>query len=136
VPLKGWKRLGGSAERYLSPDGEIVSRRQYDNYRAQLAGWDNRAQFERRYEDTTYLWAFRKYQRENKMTIQQTRRADRMGGTLSKKLRAAQSTGWGKTKAGRSPHGPMSALLIELHLRDPTATYAVGDTDGPRGRSR
>lgn len=136
MPRKGWTKLPGTAERYLSPSGEVVSRRQYDNERAKQLGWENRSQFEARYQDTTYLWALRKYQRENKMSIGQVRRLDRMGGPLSQKLRKAQATGWGKTKEGRSPKGPMSQLLIELGLRDPTATYAVGDTDGARGRSK
>jgi len=134
VPRKGWTKLQGTAERYLSPSGEVVSRRQYDNLRAQAAGWSNRSQFERRYEDKTYLWAFRQYQREHGMTIRQARSQDRMGGELNKKLRAAQATGWGKTAAGRDPRGPMSQLLIEMGLRDPSATYAVGDTDGARSK--
>lgn len=55
-----------------------------------------------------------------------------MGKPLNKKLRAAQQTDWGKDKAGRDPRGPMSQLLIDMGLRDPTATYAVGDTDKVR----
>lgn len=129
MPRKGWKRLGGTAERYLSPEGEVVSRRQYDNLRAKAAGWDNRSQFERRYDDPTYLWAFQQYRREQKLTIQEARRQDRMGGQMNKKIRAAQVTGWGKTKAGRSATGPMARLLVDMGYRDPTATYAVGDTD-------
>lgn len=136
MPRKGWTKLAGSAERYLSPSGEVVSRRQYDNARAKEEGWENRSQYERRYEDNTYLWAFRQYQRNNRLNIQQARARDRMGGELNKKLRAAQATGWGKTKAGRDPRGPMSQLLVEMGLRDPSATYAVGDTDGARGRTR
>lgn len=132
MPRKGWTKLPGTAERYLSPSGEIVSRRQYDNERAKELGWENRAQFERRYDDPTYLWAWRRYMRENKLSIQAARRADRMGGRLSTELRKAQATGWGKTKEGRDPHGPMAQMLVDIGLRDPTATYPVGDTDTMR----
>ena len=136
MPRKGWKRLPGTAERYLSPTGEIVSRRQYDNLRAKELGWESRAQFERRYDDPTYLWAFRRFMRANKMSITQARRADRMGGSMNKMLRAAQATGWGKTKEGRDPRGPMSRLLVEINMRDPTATYAVGDTQAAEAAER
>lgn len=130
MPRQGWTRLGGSSERYLSPDGREVSRRQYDNERAKAEGWDNRSQFERRYDDKTYLWAFNRYRQGQKIQITEARRLDRMGGELNKKLRAAQRTGWGKTQAGRDPRGPMSKLLVDMGLRDPSATYAVGNTDG------
>ena len=132
MPRKGWTKLEGTAEQYLSPSGEIVSRRQYDNARARELGWENRSQFERRYQDKTYLWAWRQYRRENNLSIGAARRADRMGGPLNKKLRAAQQTGWGKTAAGRDPRGPMSQLLIEMGMRDPAATYPVGDTQAER----
>jgi hypothetical protein len=132
MPRKGWSRLPGSAERYLSPDGEEVSRRQYDNLRAQEQGWQTRSAYERRYDDPTYLWAWNTWRQENKVQIVEARRLDRMGGQLNKKLRAAQATGWGKTKQGRDPKGPMSQLLIEMGMRDPTATYAVGNTDARR----
>lgn len=134
MPRKGWTKLSGTAERYLSPSGEVVSRRQYDNARAKEQGWNNRSEYERRYEDKTYLWLYRQYQRNNKLTVSQARVEDRMGGKLNKKLRAAQQSGWGKTAAGRDPRGPMSKLLVEAGLRDPSATYAVGDTDGAKGR--
>jgi len=130
VPRKGWTKLAGTSERYVSPDGHEVSRRQYDNERAKEQGWSNRSEYERRYEDKNYLWALRQYQRANKMTISQARAADRLGGDLNKKLRAAKATGWGKTQAGRDPRGPMSKLLVDMGMRDPSATYAVGDTDG------
>lgn len=136
MPRAGWTKLSGTAERYLSPSGEVVSRRQYDNARAKAEGWENRSQYERRYEDPTYLWAFRQYQRNRKLTLGQARASDRMGGPLNKKLRAAQSTDWGKTKEGRQPRGPMSTLLVDMGLRDPSATYAVGDTDGAKGGRR
>lgn len=129
MPRRGWTRLGGSAERYLSPDGREVSRRQYDNERAKDEGWGNRSEYENRFKDPTYLWAWRQYQRNQKISVPEARKRDRMGGDLNKKLREAQRTGWGKTKTGRDPRGPMSKLLVDMGLRDPSATYAVGNTD-------
>jgi hypothetical protein len=127
VPRKGWTRLPGSAERFLSPEGEVVSRRQYDNLAAQEAGWRNRAEFERRYDDPTYLWAARKLANKQGVRIQ---KIDRIGTKDSGELLAAMKTRWGKTPEGRSPRGPMARLLVDLGMRDPSATYAVGNTDG------
>jgi hypothetical protein len=127
MPRKGWTKLAGSAERYLSPSGEIVSRRQYDNARAEEAGWGNRARFERRYEDSTYLWAARKLANSEGVRIQ---KIDRIGTEENKLLLAAMKGKWGTERASRSPRGPMAKLLVQMGLRDPSATYAVGNTDG------
>lgn len=127
MPRKGWKKLPGSAERYLSPEGEIVSRRQYDNTRAEALGWHNRSEFERRYDDPTYYWAARKIANKQGVRIQ---KIDRMGSKESQVLLKAKRTGWGKTREGRSPKGPMAKMLVDMGLRDPSATYAVGNTDG------
>lgn len=129
MPRRGWTKLPGSSERYLSPEGEEVSRRQYDNLRAEAEGWGSRSAYERRYEDPTYLWATKRLAQEQGKRASQI---DRMGSEANKKLLKAKRTGWGKSKEGRSPRGPMAKLLVEMGMRDPSATYAVGDTDGRR----
>lgn len=128
----GWTRVSGTAERFISPEGEEVSRRQYDNLRARELGWQSRSEYERRFEDPTYLWAWNTYRHNQKMTITRARQLDRMGQPLDRELLAAKRTGWGKTKAGRDPNGPMSKLLVDMGIRDPFAEYAVGETDARR----
>lgn len=46
-PLRGYKPIkGDSARRYRTPSGGIISRREYDNKRAQAAGFKNRYELE------------------------------------------------------------------------------------------
>jgi hypothetical protein len=49
MPLRGWKPItGDSARRYQNTrTGEIISRRTYDDKRAQAAGWRNRYEVEK-----------------------------------------------------------------------------------------
>lgn len=46
MALRGYKPLGGSSRKYRAPGGKIISRREYDNIRAQQAGWKNRYELE------------------------------------------------------------------------------------------
>lgn len=46
MPLRGYKALGGTSRRYQTPTGEVISRREYDNRRAQAAGFRNRYELE------------------------------------------------------------------------------------------
>lgn len=47
MALRGYKPLGNSAREYRAPGGKIISRREYDNRRAQAAGWKNRYELEK-----------------------------------------------------------------------------------------
>lgn len=44
--LRGYAPVGGSARRYRTPSGSTISRREYDNLRAQAAGFRNRYELE------------------------------------------------------------------------------------------
>lgn len=46
MALRGYRPLGGSSRRYITPTGETISRREYDNRRAQAAGFKNRYEVE------------------------------------------------------------------------------------------
>lgn len=46
MPLRGYRALGGSSRRYLTPSGKEISRREYDDKRAQAAGFRNRYELE------------------------------------------------------------------------------------------
>lgn len=133
MPRKGWTKLPGSSERYVSPEGQVVSRRQYDNKRAQAAGYRNRSEFEARYEDPSYRWAIERIQLQKFGAINEAnrKRIDRIGTQESQMIHKAQETGWGRVdRSDRTPNGPMAQLLVAMGLRDPSATYAVGDTEG------
>jgi hypothetical protein len=47
VVVRGYKALGGSARKYRTPSGKIISRREYDNKRAKKAGFKNRYELEK-----------------------------------------------------------------------------------------
>lgn len=133
MPRAGWTRLPGSAERYRSPSGEVVSRRQYDNARYQDAGFRNRADFERRHNDPTFRWLtdsiVRNAAAQSGKTTREVRAAiDRPGTRTQRLILQARASGYGKSRAGRSPRGAMAKLLVLAGKRDPNATYAVGST--------
>lgn len=46
MPLRGYTPLGGTSRKYRAPDGSVISRREYDNRRAQDAGFRNRYHLE------------------------------------------------------------------------------------------
>lgn len=133
MPRQGWTKLtpaeldargfSPSSERYRSPDGDVVSRRQYDNARYSDAGWRNRADFERRHDDPTY----RHFQDVATRNLGLTRRqVDSPDGPFARHALKARAAGWGKGRAGRSAKGPMARFLVWLGMRDPTADYPVG----------
>lgn len=133
MPRPGWTKLPGASERYRSPSGEIVSRRQYDNARYIDAGWRNRADFERRYNDSTYKYLVDKIAhnaaRESGKSSRELRaKIDHPGSTTSKLILEARRTGYGKARAGRGKSQAMARLLVLAGLRDPNATYPVGAT--------
>lgn len=126
---KGWTKLPGSSERYLSPDGREVSRRQYDNERAREAGFANRSEFENRYKDPKWRWAVENLAQAEGKT---RRQIDRIGSRETEMIRKAQRTSWGRTPAGRRPEGDMGRLLVAMGLRDPSDSYPVGETQRRR----
>ena len=44
--LRGYKPLGGTSRQYRAPGGKVISRREYDNRRAQAVGFKNRYELE------------------------------------------------------------------------------------------
>lgn len=45
--LPGWRSLGGTSSRYINPQGEEVSRREYLNAQARSVGYTNYSTFQR-----------------------------------------------------------------------------------------
>src|SRR4051812_29143537 len=110
---EGWEKLPGSSERYRSPSGEVVSRRQYDNARFADAGWRNRADYERRHDDPTY----RHFQDIAMRTKGLSRRqVDAPDSEFARRALAARAVGYGKGRAGRGARGPMARFLVWLGM--------------------
>lgn len=120
---EGWQKLPGSSERYRSPSGEIVSRRQYDNARYDEAGWRNRADYERRHSDPSYRHFQAIAQRNLGLSRRQVEAPD---GEFARRALAARAVNYGKGKRGRGARGPMAKFLVYLGLRDEGADHPVG----------
>lgn len=119
---EGWTKLPGSAERYRSPSGDVVSRRQYDNARFEGTPFQTRAQFERRHNDATYTHFIRELADQEGKTRKQVDRVEHRDAQLV--FRAARA----KRAGNMRPSGPLAKLLTRLGMRDPNATYNVGET--------
>lgn len=123
--------LPEGSERYaVAGKHGTISRRQYDNLRYEAAGWRNRADYERRYNDPTYAYMAAQAITNKGLS---RRAVDAPAGEFAKLALKARAVGYGKGRAGRSAKGPMAKLLVYVGLRDPNATYQVGSTP-PRKR--
>lgn len=131
MPLPGWTKLGGSAQRYRTPEGREVSRRQYENVRAQQAGWKNWSQYQRtRRKDDNYLkwWGRAK----GAGTVPMNQKASPVS-EFSKKYLAVQKARAGNDPDLYDPDGPLADLLIYTGDREPDWEWDVGDTPGGDG---
>lgn len=135
MPREGWTKLSPgelrsagyspTSERYRSPSGEIVSRRQYDNSRYSDTAFHNRSQFERRHADATYSHFIRKIAQAEGTT---RKAIDKPTSSAAQLLQRAKETGYGKQRRGRGKNSPMAKVLVRAGLRDKDATYQVGAT--------
>lgn len=125
--LPGWKRLGGSAERYRNPAGEVVSRRQYENARAQRAGWRNWSDYQRtRKSDDYNRWLNRAIDEKGL-----TRRDIGVDSEFSQRYLTLQLARDTMDESDlKSPDGPLADYLVWIGLRDADDWWDVGDTPG------
>lgn len=129
-PLRGYKALGKArGERYLTPDGREISKRQYRNIVAKRSGWKSLSHKER----ATQKWAARtpidrahaeqfkerrdRYAERQKLSKAQASRA------LAALYDEAESESW-----DRSSDGALARILALAGLRPEDADYNVGDT--------
>lgn len=124
--VKGWVRL--SASRYRDPQGEEVSRRQYDNARLRALGFTSRSEREKLSGWST----------GEKLAVDIAQREGRSTRSVKRDpafLRTAM-----KAKREGMRGGPRSAsakLLVDAGLRDPGATNKIGEGyDRKRKRRR
>lgn len=124
MALRGYRRLPGSARRYLTPSGREISHYEYRSRQARQQGFRNYGEI-------------RKY------------RQTKTGRALSFKIRSAggrvadhdsdirefqQAGGWDAVHAGTadtSKGGIVDRLLTAIGARDPDWDWAVGET--PKG---
>lgn len=127
--IKGYRFLGKPSERYLTPDGREISRRQYENEKKALMGWRN-------WYDYQYTVTSDKRYRHFLTTTSGTdfskrkslKKANSDFNALYLKARKETQGKFGAHKKGRDPKGAFAQLLIATGLRDSRATYDVGET--------
>lgn len=141
--LPGYKRLPGSARRYQTPTGETISRRQYENRVFSSAGWESWSEYQRTARSDEFRRFAKSYAREQKgkpwfrqrggkesYASYQARGKVPRGmlepdSEFSQAYLAAKQSGF-STEVG----GPFDRFLKMTGLRDPDATYDVGDSPG------
>jgi len=127
----GWRRdkSSGRRERYISPTGENVSRRQMENARAKQSGFKSWSHYQRiagskRYGSRKYQFFAEQYADETGQKLRNVR------GPQSRFTSAYFATDWSDT----SPKGSLARFLTMVGKRSPDASYAVGDT--PKAHQR
>lgn len=115
----------------LTPKGEIISRRQYENLRIRNApkqyGWRSWSHFQSARNSPIYKYDFELAQRQHpELTSKQLRAID----SDFNQLFANAMPWWSKRKSPeyRDPHGPVAAFLTYLGLRSEDASYDVGES--------
>lgn len=142
--LPGYSRLPGKSRRYLTPSGESISRRAYENKVFQSAGWQSWADYQRTAKDPQYR-AWREAAAGNYRTKEPYYKAkNRLSHGYYKSLGRSRVNDFGLAEpdsefnqaylaardAGfeHQSEGPFARFLTQIGLRNPTANFDVGDT--------
>lgn len=140
MALRGWKRSPGKAERYTPPPAErerlraagrlrsdgTVSRRQYENYRAQKAGWRSWSDYQRERKSDDYNRLLN-IGVENRGL---TRRDIGVESEFSKLVVDVRRARADNAADLYDPDGPLADLLVYVGLRQLDDHWDVGDTPG------
>src|SRR3954452_812634 len=127
-PLAGFRRIPGKAERYRPPpdwDGPTgphgtISRRQYENYRVGLVGWNSWSEFQRDSRTDDYLrWRGEFAEKRKGELTYRGPRSDFAEAWLD-----AKRSNWSK-----NPDGPFADLLVLTGHREAEWEWDVGDTN-------
>lgn len=139
--LPGYTALPGSARRYETPSGEVISRRQYDNIRARQAGFESRSELERfRSSKEGRMWRFKarshdRSARGDWQLLADARSVERARSQLPKRKevdrhgRPVWVTRDDDDPLLTDPDGPLARLLTALGFRDADAHWNVGETN-------
>lgn len=128
MPLRGYSRLPGKSERYRTPKGTVISRRQYENVKHRRAGWRSWSEAQRTAKrDPMYNRMRAEAMVEHGLSKRQTG----LGSEFQERYLKAKQVGFDETDEGRDPEGAFADLLSYVGLRDPEDHWDVGDT--PQG---
>lgn len=140
MALPGWKRTPGKSERYVPPARErerlaasgklrsdgTVSRRQYENYRAQKAGWSSWSDYQRTRKSDDYNRLLN-IGIANRGLSRRDIGVESDFSRLSNEVRQARADNAADLY---DPDGPLADLLVYVGLRQPDDYWDVGDTPG------
>lgn len=145
--LEGYEPIPGSARKYRTPTGEIISRYEYDSRRLRQAGWRNRGELERARTSGDWQKALKLLRKtEGDEAVAGSAFAVAVGSSardaydVERRRRAL-----GKDVLGNripdsadpelvSPDGPLARILARMGRRDLDDRWPVGDT--PAGIKR
>lgn len=143
--LPGYKKVPGSSRRYVTPSGQEISRRQYENIRFQKAGWHSWSEYQRVAKTPEYrrfVKAAETYEKTDRSWPRQKRKHWDFEEYLRRGSRGPSRTGYKNPdsefneaflKAYRSDFdpsvgGPFEEFLIDIGLREPGMQFDIGDT--------
>lgn len=129
--LPGYKYLGGSSRRYKTPDGDEISRREYENRRLQQFGWDS--------------WADYQYAKKNNdewlrdvgtLASEQGKKRSDFGPTspFARKWLDMRQARRNNEDDLLDPDGPLADYLVYTGKRQPDDWWTVGNTDKIKGK--
>ncbi len=132
---RGYSRIPGRAERYRTPNGETVSRRQIENIAARKAGWSSWSEYQRVAQTRTYRNQLEMAVKGNGLpdTVKSYRTQAGYNSPFSRAYarfikEGPVSNGHWTSNHSTSPDGPLAQLLVVQGYRDEDATYDVGET--------
>lgn len=125
-PLRGYRRLPGSARRYVTPSGQEISRHQYDQIRAQKAGWTSTREMRKfRQSNDWHAWRFKAKSNNPNQDFGYT--GDLM--VSAHRVQVLRAAGYSDDSPELSdPDGPLADVLVAIGYRDPGWDWSVGDT--------
>lgn len=121
--LPGFQRVPGRAERYTTPGGGTISRRQYENQLARSAGWSSWSEYQRVARTQDYRRNLRIMSEERDITPRQA-----AGATSEFSHAYAEFRQAGAYKGSKAPTGAWAQLQVTQGLRQPDANWDIGDT--------
>lgn len=135
MALKGYKRVTGSARRYLTPSGKEISRYEYDSIRAREAGFKNRGELERFRTGKGAAWEFRLLGAGKRGDWTALGNASQVEKRRARLPKHATPDGMTYRDDSDDPDlvsadGPLADLLVALGYRDAEDYWNVGETNG------
>lgn len=153
--LRGYTSVPGSARRVKTPGGQIISRRQYENIKAQRYGWSSWSDYQRVRTDPAHpdYQVYHRFLKEAQTRLPNPyghgamssrfafmfnrARKDRFGKRRGRMVRNRDEIGglyeegeegYGLHHSVKGPDQPMAQFLVYLRMRNRGDWWNVGDT--------